>query len=1373
MEVFQIYECQLQGANFLISGAPRPFTIANPVRIRSSTISSYKGYLYYSISPFQDPDRIHFPFQFPFRLHECALGYAHSLFVSFSSTYSMQQAHVAFVTWDATRGRRQCALAAFGAQSASLEARLVCVDPPRADCATVQNAHELRGAVALVVRGGCSFALKARRVQAAGAVAMVLANNTREEPFAAFTMGDDNEEDADRAHTRAEPIVIPCVMMCLVDVRELFKKFPPSVKTGVMKLEILIIDSVDAQTMLAECNKQRQSAVQSIERARDASGMVADMRGGSTMSGWGAIRRWKSTPLRKLLDPPTPDPVTCQSQREALTARSIDVHASSSSVRECSQSTMDADNTRGEDSETPRDDTSVSADNRSTRKHPPGKLTKAPLFAFVQWSATADSYEYHFAPLADFGLAGSNTIYEGDLVLCDPIRAEEAALRNAPELSSAIALVKRGSCTFPAKLERIQRCGAVAAIVGNDDDENPDAAFVISVDHIKVDHVTIPSVMVSFNLFERLMKEKIKFVRILCLTGDAAAHLMASLGTPLLLADTPVQTTAAGKETLLALHTACRSGDHGTCQRILDEECTTDLERREMVQACDLNRLTALHHACAGGNEHVVSWLLYFGAAVDAVDYAMQTPLHVACIHSRDSCVRVLIKTGVAQLAAGGLGIRATKQNIGGSTPLHYAAAAGSTECLEMLLTANARVDDDGKYLFDGVSMPDRDGATPLHIACRSAHVDCAMYLIAANAELDAIDTNGHSPLHICCEMANDSELESAALRMIEKLVASGARMNDSESLTGALLLDRIESVTVKRELEVLYLRQEASASQRVACTTKLEILHLRNQLTALQSEMRSMEAQKVAAEAAEKKLRKAFTAQQSQIEHLHAQMGTIIQILHSQKEGSPLLGTPAPSSLFVLGGPPSAFCLQRDGRLSQEGLVSAVPSSPHSEGSLSQEAALARDLGRKFARELKFAVAEMYFQKSLEIFPLPGVQRLLEQVSKLRLDAEQRKADQQKQQQRRQRMLTLGSDTVGKAKLLQQLRTTLRHSQAPEQPLRSVEREISKLEMLREGTIEFDTARKWTEWLVALPWGDPFSGLQNAELFASRRDVFEQINLLEQEDHDRRRHRAARSIQHAFREHFAVHMLHRSIALVRIQSAVRGHLARRRFYEVVAALPKSVLSTDPHDTRGLAPCQRHVNSTESSERSSDVDYSSTLDPAARAKLRHAGRITVVTGVELVRHSPIDGHPARSEEPSTFRVLQLVCASAVATKEYGAALSLSMASSISAREDPQAYYVWNRWGTASLATEGTLSGPYDQLIAGQQRYERVLREQLQKGSVIAPPRTTPPRRLNGHSSTDQRKQGGSDSQAQSVHLQPWTRDQEPSAMLLKVSTFSA
>ncbi|KAG6583278.1 Transient receptor potential channel pyrexia [Phytophthora cinnamomi] len=97
----------------------------------------------------------------------------------------------AFVSWDGSDGRRACPLATFGS----------------------------RGPQTLSLRA------QARLLQKAGAVAMLLANNTREEPLAAFTMGKSPEELEQNEKSGAEPITMPCIMMCLRDVRELFQKF--------------------------------------------------------------------------------------------------------------------------------------------------------------------------------------------------------------------------------------------------------------------------------------------------------------------------------------------------------------------------------------------------------------------------------------------------------------------------------------------------------------------------------------------------------------------------------------------------------------------------------------------------------------------------------------------------------------------------------------------------------------------------------------------------------------------------------------------------------------------------------------------------------------------------------------------------------------------------------------------------------------------------------------------------------------------------------------------------------------------------------------------------------------------------------------------
>jgi hypothetical protein len=103
-------------------------------------------------------------------------------------------------------GRRvPFATARFGARRAAFPSAMptVVASPRRAD-SDLRNADALRGAVAVVVRGECSFCEKAARVQAAGAVAIVFVN-TDEELFS-VAPGEDEQE-------LAETILLPLVLV--------------------------------------------------------------------------------------------------------------------------------------------------------------------------------------------------------------------------------------------------------------------------------------------------------------------------------------------------------------------------------------------------------------------------------------------------------------------------------------------------------------------------------------------------------------------------------------------------------------------------------------------------------------------------------------------------------------------------------------------------------------------------------------------------------------------------------------------------------------------------------------------------------------------------------------------------------------------------------------------------------------------------------------------------------------------------------------------------------------------------------------------------------------------------------------------------------
>ncbi|EGZ11125.1 hypothetical protein PHYSODRAFT_375398, partial [Phytophthora sojae] len=841
---------------------------------------------------------------------------------------------------------------------------------------------------------------------------MLLANNTREEPLAAFTMGESPEELEQNKKTGAEPITMPCVMMCLRDVRELFQKFPPSVKTGVLSFEI--VQPKEGEAVVEECLRVQRERYEAAEAGK----------------GWKTIKR-TTTSIIKLLEPQNSPPTGTNAPPMP----------------------------RAQDGEVKPEESTEDAASQANQP---------PLLAFVQWATSASTYEICFAPLADFCSARAGASYSGKLVACEPLLAD-GPLSNAEQLSGAVALMRRGSCSFPEKLERTQRAGAVAAIVCNDDEEDLDAAFVMSVDHIDTSNATIPAVMISHNSFLRIQSAvNATTTRILCLSGEAADGLLASSGKPVSFKDLPIPTPMppSGKDDenealpvhdpLFDLLVACRDGDHAACQRVLATVEGKDAKGKLVSARCPTTGLTALHYACAAGNDNVVELLLKLGAASDTVDLAMQTPLHVACANGNVECARLLLRAEASTPQVptvlynvdeeyGGL---ATKRDIGGGTAMHEAARAGSPECVELLLTANARVDNTtsgatDKYVFLGVSATDLEGSTPLHVACESAQAECA---------------------------------------------------DDDRLCSASLLLDRVQSPDLRRELEVLYLRHEAQSAQKSSRALRRENEAVINRMQDLEDEVNALRS-----------LVKDHENYGHQLQQLQLQMQ---MILHFQSSYG--MGRAPPSSSKNTVAPP---------------LLDASLSDPagKSDGELALDAALARDLGKKCLRQSQSGLAEKYFLRSLELMPLPGVHRLLESARQnMQLEKENAaQAESSHTPNGHSGRVPFSSkelaSTSTKLVKIKTLREQVQAAQAAPQARLMLENELNKLEALPEGE-EFEHACHWMEWLVALPWGDPSSGLQTDSLYDTKRSEFEQLDAIDSKRVEACRSHAARIIQRTFR---------------------------------------------------------------------------------------------------------------------------------------------------------------------------------------------------------------------------------------------------------------
>ncbi|XP_069042345.1 ankyrin repeat domain-containing protein 53 isoform X2 [Lepisosteus oculatus] len=107
------------------------------------------------------------------------------------------------------------------------------------------------------------------------------------------------------------------------------------------------------------------------------------------------------------------------------------------------------------------------------------------------------------------------------------------------------------------------------------------------------------------------------------------------------------------------------------------------------------------------------------------------TVLHVAALHGRLECLRLLLEAHHMDVNTGGPG---------GWRPVHLAISsrtgARASACLSYLLARGAQP-----------SVRSDDGTTPLHRAAGEGLLDCTVTLVQAGAELSARDSEGHTPL--------------------------------------------------------------------------------------------------------------------------------------------------------------------------------------------------------------------------------------------------------------------------------------------------------------------------------------------------------------------------------------------------------------------------------------------------------------------------------------------------------------------------------------------------------------------------------------------------------------------------------------------------
>jgi serine/threonine-protein phosphatase 6 regulatory ankyrin repeat subunit A len=149
------------------------------------------------------------------------------------------------------------------------------------------------------------------------------------------------------------------------------------------------------------------------------------------------------------------------------------------------------------------------------------------------------------------------------------------------------------------------------------------------------------------------------------------------------------------------------------------------------VDAADARGWTALHHACVLGSAHMAAFLVASGASPYARTLRGAAALHLACFHDQPEIVAKL-------LAAASPPPALSDPCADGWPPLHYAASAGATACVRLLLDA-------------GTPVATRDflARTALHLAVSNEHVETALLLLERGAPAAACNSSGESALHL------------------------------------------------------------------------------------------------------------------------------------------------------------------------------------------------------------------------------------------------------------------------------------------------------------------------------------------------------------------------------------------------------------------------------------------------------------------------------------------------------------------------------------------------------------------------------------------------------------------------------------------------
>ncbi|WKY10262.1 hypothetical protein Q1695_002537 [Nippostrongylus brasiliensis] len=192
-----------------------------------------------------------------------------------------------------------------------------------------------------------------------------------------------------------------------------------------------------------------------------------------------------------------------------------------------------------------------------------------------------------------------------------------------------------------------------------------------------------------------------------------------------------------------ALHLAAMVGNENICKVLVRQGW--NLSERDKLDN------TPLHLAAGRGHTDVVRFLVTAGANMNEKDAMDRTPVYWACFGGQAHTLYCMIKELGFEWRTVDKHRRVPITDALGQTPLHAAAFAGFTACINVLLNIEA---EDDCLISPLTGWKDKHGETALHIACSRGKMDCVLALLKGGAAPNAVNDARKT----CLQCAIDSK---------------------------------------------------------------------------------------------------------------------------------------------------------------------------------------------------------------------------------------------------------------------------------------------------------------------------------------------------------------------------------------------------------------------------------------------------------------------------------------------------------------------------------------------------------------------------------------------------------------------------------------